>query len=388
MVESLANVATSGKIYINSNVIRFLFMSELPTPDRILEVLSAIAEPKTQKTLVDRAAIRDIVVKPSGVVSFSLVNPSDRDVLIEQCKTAIKALPAVKDVWVKVISEAPTTPTTTSELSEAPQVVSGVGIAGVKHILAVSSGKGGVGKTSVAVNLAVTLAEMGAKVGILDADIYGPNVPVMLGMNAAQIKVTKSDDGLDIVEPAFNHGVKMISMAFLIEKDQPVMWRGPMLNGVIRQFLYQANWGTLDYLIVDMPPGTGDAQLTLTQSVPLAGAIIVTTPQTVSLLDSRKGLKMFQSLSVRVLGIVENMSYFIPPDMPDKQYDIFGSGGGAKTAAELDLPLLGCVPLEIGLREGGDRGIPITLSHPDSASAKVLKSIAKAIALKVSKSEA
>ncbi|MEE3717859.1 Mrp/NBP35 family ATP-binding protein [Tumidithrix elongata RA019] len=360
-------------------------MSELPSPEQILNVLTSILEPQEKKSLVDLNKIRDVVVKPSGVVSFSLVNPSSsyRDALIEQCKSAIKTLPAVKDVWVKVITETPAI-----AKDSATSVGTGVGIEGVKHILAVSSGKGGVGKTSVAVNLAVTLAEMGAKVGILDADIYGPNVPVMLGMDAAQIQVTKNAEGLDIVEPAFNHGVKMISMAFLIEKDQPVMWRGPMLNGVIRQFLYQANWGTLDYLIVDMPPGTGDAQLTLTQSVPIAGAIIVTTPQTVSLLDSRKGLKMFQSLNVRVLGIVENMSYFIPPDMPDKQYDIFGSGGGAKTAAELDLPLLGCVPLEIGLREGGDRGIPITLSHPESASAKALKAIAQAIALKVSTSEA
>jgi len=233
------------------------------------------------------------------------------------------------------------------------------------------------------VNVAVALADMGAKVGILDADIYGPNVPVMLGMESAQVTVVKAENGTDVVEPAFNYGVKMISMAFLIAKDQPVVWRGPMLNGVIRQFLYQANWGELDYLIVDMPPGTGDAQLTLTQSVPLAGAVIVTTPQTVSLLDSRKGLKMFQNMGIPVLGIVENMSYFIPPDMPDKQYDIFGSGGGKKTSEELGVDLLGCVPLEISLREGGDRGVPIVLGHPESASAKALKEIAKAIAAKV-----
>jgi ATP-binding protein involved in chromosome partitioning len=368
---------------INSRVIRFLFMSELPTPEQILQVLTSIQSPQAEKPLIDRAAIRDVVVKPSGVVSFSLVNPSSsgRDLLIEQCKTAIKDLPAVKDVWVKVIAETPASPTV---VEVSPKVAIGVGIGAVKHILAVSSGKGGVGKTSVAVNLAVSLAEMGAKVGILDADIYGPNVPLMLGMDAAQIKITKGDDDADIIEPAFNHGVKMISMAFLIEKDQPVMWRGPKLDGVIRHFLNQGNWGNLDYLIVDMPPGTGDAQLTLIQAVPLAGAIIVTTPQTVSLLDARKGLKMFENLNVRVLGIVENMSYFIPPDRPDQQYDIFGSGGGAKTATELGLPLLGCVPLEIALREGGDRGLPITLSQPESASAIALKAIAAAIVLKVS----
>ncbi|MGB7271764.1 MAG: P-loop NTPase, partial [Geitlerinemataceae cyanobacterium] len=175
-----------------------------------------------------------------------------------------------------------------------------------------------------------------------------------------------------------------VSMAFLIDKDQPVVWRGPMLNGVIRQFLYQVHWGELDYLIVDMPPGTGDAQLTLAQAVPMAGAVIVTTPQTVALLDSRRGLKMFQQLGVPVLGIVENMSYFIPPDLPDRQYDIFGSGGGEKTAQELGVPLLGRVPLEIPLREGGDEGIPIVVSQPNSPAAKELTAVAQRIAGKVS----
>jgi len=173
-------------------------------------------------------------------------------------------------------------------------------------------------------------------------------------------------------------------MGFLINPDQPVIWRGPMLNGIIRQFLYQVNWGDLDYLIVDMPPGTGDAQLTLIQSVPLAGAVIVTTPQTVSLIDARRGLKMFQQLGARVLGIVENMSYFIPPDQPDRSYDLFGSGGGEKTSQELGIPLLGCVPLEIALREGGDTGVPVVLGQPESASAKALIAIARQVAAKVS----
>jgi ATP-binding protein involved in chromosome partitioning len=173
-------------------------------------------------------------------------------------------------------------------------------------------------------------------------------------------------------------------MAFLIDRDQPVIWRGPMLNGVIRQFLYQVSWGDLDYLIVDMPPGTGDAQLTLAQAVPMAGVAIVTTPQEVALLDSRKGLKMFEQLGVPVLGIIENMSYFIPPDLPDRQYDIFGSGGGERTANELGVDLLGCVPLEIPLREGGDSGVPIVVSQPESASAQALKNIAGQIAAKIS----
>lgn len=358
-------------------------MADLHDLQAIQEALKPIIDPDRQKSIIELEMVRDIAIKSNGVVSFTLLlndpNSPKRDPLIQECKTAIKAIASVTDVWVKVIANSPAIATPTPPTNNLQ------GIEGVKYVLAISSGKGGVGKTSVAVNVAVALADMGAKVGILDADIYGPNVPVMLGMEAAQVKVVKAENGADVVEPAFNYGVKMISMAFLIAKDQPVVWRGPMLNGVIRQFLYQANWGELDYLIVDMPPGTGDAQLTLTQSVPLAGAVIVTTPQTVSLLDSRKGLKMFQNMGIPVLGIVENMSYFIPPDMPDKQYDIFGSGGGQKASDELGVDLLGCVPLEISLREGGDRGVPIVLGHPESASAKALREIAKAIATKIQK---
>lgn len=323
----------------------------------IEEVTAALAQ------VCDRSQIENVVVKENGIVSFTLLlvdgvkNPR-RDELTNRCKSAVKNLAGVKDAWVKI-----------GELPEPPPSQL------IKHIVAVSSGKGGVGKTSVAVNLAVALADTGAQVGLLDADIYGPNVPQMLGMSAAKLQVFRDEQGRDVIEPVFNYGVKMVSMAFLIEKDQPVIWRGPMLNGVITQFFQQVNWGELDYLIVDLPPGTGDAQITLVQAAPLAGVIIVTTPQTVALLDSRKGLKMFQNLGIRVLGIVENMSYFIPPDLPDRAYDIFGSGGGQKTAQELGVPLLGCIPLEISLREGGDRGVPIVLSQPESASAKAIRAV-------------
>ena len=224
---------------------------------------------------------------------------------------------------------------------------------------------------------------MGAKVGLIDADIYGPNTPTMLGLADTQIMVQQGQSG-EVLEPAFNHGVKLVSMAFLIDKDQPVIWRGPMLNGIIRQFLYQVQWGELDYLLVDLPPGTGDAQLTLAQAVPMSGVVIVTTPQTVALLDSRKGLKMFQQLGVSVLGIVENMSYFVPPDMPDKKYYIFGSGGGERTAQELEVPFLGEVPLEMPVREGGDSGIPIVVGAPGSVSAQELRGITQKIAARVS----
>lgn len=351
-------------------------MSDKLNSSSVLEALRPVQDPELRKSLVEMNMIRNVKID-DGKVSFTLVLTTPacplREFIVEDCQKAVKQLPGVTDVLVDVTAETP----------QQKSLPNRTGIAGVKNILAVSSGKGGVGKSTVAVNVAVALAQSGAKVGLLDADIYGPNAPTMLGLSEAQIKVQQGEKG-EILEPAFNHGVKLVSMGFLIDRDQPVIWRGPMLNGIIRQFLYQVQWGELDYLIVDMPPGTGDAQLTMTQAVPMAGAVIVTTPQNVALLDSRKGLRMFQQMQVPVLGIVENMSYFIPPDMPDKQYDIFGSGGGEKTAKELDVPLLGCVPLEMSLRQGGDRGIPIVVSNPDSVSAKELKAIAGRIAAKVS----
>jgi len=342
----------------------------------ILDVLRPVQDPELQKSLVELNMIRNVEIT-DGNVSFTLVLTTPacplREFIVEDCKQAIQTLPGVKDIAVEVTAETP----------QQKGLPDRTGINGVKNILAISSGKGGVGKSTIAVNIAVALAQSGAKVGLIDADIYGPNAPTMLGLEGVGVEVRKGPQG-EIVEPAFNHGVKLMSMGFLIDKDQPVVWRGPMLNGIIRQFLYQVNWGDLDYLLVDLPPGTGDAQLTLAQAVPMAGVVIVTTPQNVALLDSRKGLKMFQQLGVPVLGLVENMSYFVPPDRPDQQYDIFGSGGGEKTAQELAVPLLGCVPLEIPLRQGGDSGLPIVVGDPDSASAKALSEIAQRVAGKVS----
>jgi ATP-binding protein involved in chromosome partitioning len=342
----------------------------------VLEVLRPVQDPELQKSLVELNMIRNVCID-GGNVSFTLVLTTPacplREFIVEDCQKAVKQLPGVEDVKVEVTAETP-------QQKSLPDRNS---VPGIKNIIAVSSGKGGVGKSTVAVNVAVALAQAGAKVGLLDADIYGPNAPTMLGLANAQVMVQKGSQG-DVLEPAFNYGVKMVSMGFLIDPDQPVIWRGPMLNGIIRQFLYQVEWGDLDYLIVDMPPGTGDAQLTLVQAVPMAGAVIVTTPQTVSLLDARRGLKMFQQLGANVLGIVENMSYFIPPDMPDRNYDLFGSGGGEKASQELGVPLLGCIPLEIALREGGDMGIPIVIAAPESASAKALVAIAQQVAAKVS----
>jgi ATP-binding protein involved in chromosome partitioning len=343
---------------------------------QVLEVLRPVQDPELRKSLVELNMIRNVRVQ-AGEVSFTLVLTTPacplRQFIVEDCERAVKTLPGVETVVVEVTAETP----------QQKALPDRTGIAGVKNILAVSSGKGGVGKSTVAVNVAVALALAGAKVGLIDADIYGPNTPTMLGLTHAKVSVQQGPSG-EVIEPAFNYGVKLISMGFLIDPDQPVIWRGPMLNGIIRQFLYQATWGELDYLIVDMPPGTGDAQLTLAQAVPMAGVVIVTTPQTVALQDARRGLRMFQQMQVPVLGIVENMSYFIPPDLPDHQYDLFGSGGGEKTAKELNLPLLGCVPLEMLLREGGDRGVPIVVDQPNSASAQALTQIAQQIAARVS----
>ncbi|NEN89707.1 MAG: Mrp/NBP35 family ATP-binding protein [Okeania sp. SIO3H1] len=351
-------------------------MSTIPETQSILDVLRPVQDPELQKSLVELNMIRNIKVK-DGQVEFTLVLTTPacplREFIVEDCQKAVKQLPGVKEVIVDVTAETP----------QQKAIPDRQGIDGVKNIIAVSSGKGGVGKSTVAVNVAVALAQMGAKVGLIDADIYGPNDPTMLGLADAKVMVQAGQSG-EVLEPAFNHGVKLVSMAFLIDKDQPVIWRGPMLNGIIRQFLYQVQWGDLDYLLVDLPPGTGDAQLTLAQAVPMSGVVIVTTPQTVALLDSRKGLKMFQQLGVSVLGIVENMSYFVPPDMPEKKYDIFGSGGGKRTAEELGVPLLGGVPLEMPVREGGDTGVPIVVGAPNSSSAQELKAIAQKIAGRVS----
>lgn len=351
-------------------------MHQALSTESILEVLKPVQDPELQKSLVELNMIRNVAVE-QGTVSFTLVLTTPacplREFIVEDCQKAVKTLPGVTSVEVEVTAETP----------QQKSLPDRQGIDGVRNILAVSSGKGGVGKSTVAINLAVSLAKAGAKVGLIDADIYGPNAPAMMGLEDAEVMVQQGQQG-EVLEPAFNHGVKMVSMGFLIDRDQPVIWRGPMLNGIIRQFLYQVNWGDLDYLVVDLPPGTGDAQLTLAQAVPMAGAVIVTTPQPVALSDARRGLKMFQQLQVPVLGIVENMSYFIPPDLPDRQYDIFGSGGGERTAQELGIPLLGCIPLEMAVREGGDQGQPIVVGFPDSASAKALHGIAQQAAAKVS----
>ncbi|MEM1043526.1 MAG: Mrp/NBP35 family ATP-binding protein [Bacteroidota bacterium] len=259
----------------------------------------------------------------------------------------------------------------TSKPGAAPQPP---GPGGVKNIIAVASGKGGVGKSTVAANLAVALAEQGAAVGLADTDIYGPSVPLMFGVGPGE--KPRVNEKRKII-PLQKHGVKLLSMGFLVDETQAVVWRGPMVSSAVRQFLNDADWGALDYLILDLPPGTGDIQLTIVQTAPLTGAVIVSTPQEVALADARKGVAMFGNVNVPVLGVVENMAYFTPPDMPERKYYLFGQGGARRLAEDLGLPLLGEVPIEQATREAGDRGTPIVTAQPESASAQAFRRIAE-----------
>lgn len=255
-----------------------------------------------------------------------------------------------------------------------------LGLAGVTNFIAVASGKGGVGKSTVAANLACALAETGAKVGLLDADVYGPSVPLMFGVPPDE--KPRLNDERHIV-PLVRYGVKLLSMGFLVDDKNAVIWRGPMVSSAVRQFLGQAAWGELDHLVIDLPPGTGDIQLTLVQTVPLTGAVVVSTPQPVALADARKAVKMFENVHVPVLGVVENMAYFAPPDLPDRRYYLFGEAGAQKLAAEIGVPVLGEVPIEQAAREAGDRGTPVVLAEPESASANAFRSMAQNVALEV-----
>jgi len=247
----------------------------------------------------------------------------------------------------------------------------------IKYTIAIASGKGGVGKSTVSVNLAAALAKQGYKVGLIDADIYGPSIPLMLGVNEKPM-IDYSEPTPKML-PVENYGIKLMSIGFLIDDNTPIIWRGPMASGTLKQFLTDVSWGELDFLLFDMPPGTGDIQLTLVQSLPLSGAVIVTTPQEVSLIDARKGLKMFEKLNVPLLGIIENMSYFVAPDT-GKTYDIFGMGGGEALANELKVPFLGGIPIDPRIRIGGDKGVPIVFDLPETDHASNMLSIAANLA--------
>ncbi len=358
----------------------------MATPEQARAALCAVKDAGSGRDLLELGWITDLRLQADRAV-FRLTLPgfaqAQRDRIAAEARAALLPLDGVEDVQIE-LSQAqagshPGAPIGAAGHGPAAgQLPERQPIPGVKQVIAVSSGKGGVGKSTVAVNLACALASRGLRVGLLDADIYGPNAPTMLGV-ADRTPEVRGEGASQVLVPIESCGIAMVSMGLLIDANQPVIWRGPMLNGIIRQFLYQVDWGERDVLVVDMPPGTGDVQLTLAQAVPMAGALIVTTPQQVSLADARRGLAMFLQMGVPVLGVVENMSTFIPPDAPDKRYAIFGSGGGALLAAEGGVPLLAELPLELPVREGGDAGMPVVLSAPDSASGQAFLGLADRI---------
>ncbi len=337
----------------------------------VLDALRKIEDPDLHKDIVTLGFIKDLKID-GGSVSFRIVLTTPacpvKEQMEESARELVGALPNVSAVHVTMDAEVPKGRGFGEKLT----------VPGVRNIVAVSSGKGGVGKSTVAVNVAVSLAMNGARVGLMDADVYGPNVPLMLGVGDARPDVDNNK-----LLPIEAFGIKLMSMAVLKPGDEPMIVRGPILHGLVRQFLQDVRWGELDYLIVDMPPGTGDVQLSLAQLVPVQGAVLVTTPQEVALADVRRALRMFETVSVPVLGVVENMSYFIAPDT-GVRYNIFGEGGGQKLADQYGVPFLGSVPLAQEVREGGDKGVPVIVSNPDSPQARAFRSVAEEVARRVS----
>lgn len=336
--------------------------------DAVLAALSTVQEPELHDDLVTLNMIRELEIQ-DGTVAFTIMLTTPacplRGQIEKEARQAVTAIEGVKSVEIRMDSDVPNDGRTRG-LVNTP----------IRNAIAVGSGKGGVGKSTVAVNIAVALAQSGARVGLMDADIYGPNVPTMLG-----VEKLPPPQGKRLV-PAQAYDIKMISMGLLVKPGQPLIWRGPMLNSAIRQFLGDVEWGELDYLIVDLPPGTGDASLSLAQALPLSGAVIVTLPQLVSLEDASRGLNMFKTLEVPILGIIENMSYL---DLPDgTRMDIFGSGGGEQLAQATQTNFLGKVPMDQNVRIGGDSGKPILVSHPESAVANSLRDISQKLAAQIS----
>ena len=342
-----------------------------PTEAQVFDALRAVRDPDLHRDIVSLGFVKAVKID-RGLVSFTieLTTPACpvKDQMREQARAAVAQLAGVTGVDV----------TMSASVRSAMMPESGrAAVEGVKNVIAVGAGKGGVGKTTVAVNLAVALARCGSRVGMIDGDIYGPNVPIMLGL-----KTQLTTDGKKIV-PAEAHGIQVISMGFLTSDDAPVIWRGPMLHGAIQQFFRDVRWDNLDYLIVDMPPGTGDVALSLSQTVPVAGAIVVTTPQKVSLADSRRAVRMYQKLNIPTLGIIENMSYYACPKC-GHEADIFGHGGGGLMAQQLEVPFLGRIPLYQPIREGSDNGVPLVVSEPDSPAAKAFTAAAERAAAEIS----
>ncbi len=338
----------------------------------VLNALRTVKDPDLGRDLVSLGMIHDLEIQ-DGKVSFALVLTTPacpvRNEMKEWARAAVARVPGVSEVNVEMRSQ-----TVAGRRVSQEQL-----IPKVKNVIAVASGKGGVGKSTTSVNVALALAETGAQVGLMDADIYGPNIPLMMGLK--ERPELHGTDGR--IEPVLSYGIKLISIGFFVDVDSPVIWRGPMVHSAIQQFLRDVDWGELDYLVIDLPPGTGDAPLSLAQLIPLSGVVIVTTPQDVALQDVYKGIAMFRRLEVPIIGVVENMSYFVCPNCSTK-HRIFGEGGGKKVARHFGVPFLGEVPLNPRVREGGDEGRPIILTDPQSVEAEAYRQVAGAIAAQVS----
>jgi len=337
----------------------------------VLEALKVVRDPDLNRDIVSLGFIKELTID-GGRVAFTieLTTPACpvKDQMRDQARAAVMQVPGVSAVDVNL----------SARVREAVSADGGrVALPGVKNVIAVGAGKGGVGKTTVAVTLAIALAKCGSRVGIIDGDIYGPNVPIMLGM-----KAQLTTDGQKIV-PAEKYGLKVISMGFLTQDDAPIIWRGPMLHGALQQFFREVAWGNLDYLVIDLPPGTGDVALSLSQTVPVAGAIVVTTPQQVSLADSRRAIAMYKKLNIPPLGVIENMSHFVCPSC-SHEADIFGHGGGEQMAADLSVPFIGRIPIYQPIREGSDTGVPLLISEPDSPAGRAFMAAAEQAAAQVS----
>lgn len=349
--------------------------------EQIKSALSQVLHPKYEKDLISLDLIQDLIIQDK-YVAFTLEMPQKDDSLAEhlkkECATAIHKFvdkEAILDITVGInISRQRELEGDDPSANQPKQPEPTPVLPGVKNVIAVASGKGGVGKSTVAANLAVALSQSGAKVGLLDTDIYGPSVPTMFNVTERPSITTKKK-----LIPIQKHGVHLVSMGFLVDTDQAMIWRGPMVTSAVKQFMQEVEWGELDYLILDLPPGTGDIQLTIVQTVPLTGAVIVSTPQTVALDDARKGVAMFSKVNVPVLGIVENMAYFVPDDAPEKKYYIFGKHGARKLAQKLEVPFLGEIPLREQIRETSDSGTPVVAADPTSPAAVGLTEIANRV---------
>jgi ATP-binding protein involved in chromosome partitioning len=346
-------------------------MSEI-SEAAVLQALSAVKDPDLNRDIVSLKFVKNVRIE-GGRVAFTieLTTPACpvKDQMRELARQTVAALPGVTEVDIEMTAQVRATANLDRGKTPVP---------GVKNIIAVGAGKGGVGKTTVAVNIAVALSQMGTRVAMIDGDIYGPNVPIMLGIST---QLTGDEHGKII--PAQQYGIQLVSMAFLTNDDAPVIWRGPMLHSVIQQFFREVRWDNIDYLIVDMPPGTGDVALSLSQAVPVAGSVVVTTPQTVSVADTRRAVRMYQKLNVPTLGLVENMSHFVCPECRHES-DIFGKGGGEALATELTVPFLGRIPIYEPIRIGGDTGVPITIAEKESVAAEAFRAAARQLAAQLS----